>query len=143
MKTIHLKGNFADRAFFIYDCAQAEFVKFLTNKYSKKYPELEFKEESGISGIVEGFDIDYKPYYYVWVETIGTNRKEIRLSVIHEILHLINHIARHIGVQQNLGSEEFFTYLQGSYCEQIFNKLFKKQYEHRPNKTLPKKRQKK
>ena len=140
MKTIHLKGNFASRAFFVYDCTEAEFVKFLTNKYSKKYPELEFKEDGGISGTVEGFVIDYKPYYYVWVKTTGNPKNDVIVSVSHEILHLINHIARHIGAQLNLGSEEFFAYLHESYCQQIFNKLFKKQYGHRTNKTISKKR---
>ena len=122
MKTLKLTGNFADNVYFIWDCTHKQFCKHL----SKKWPTCEFKPEEAITGLIETILDNNSKHYFVWVDSIRYKIKstDFVTSAYHELAHLVFSISRNLGIDPSKeSSEEFFTYLQEDYFEQINKRL--------------------
>ena len=122
MKTLKLTGNFANNAYFVWDCTHEQFCKYL----SRRWPTCKFEPEETIDGSIEAISVDDLKYYFVWADSVKHKTKSLDFvaSVYHELAHLIFSISRNLGIDPSKESaEEFFTYLQEDYFEQINKRL--------------------
>ena len=129
MKKHTLVNPYSDEVALLSDCTEAHFVSFIR----KNYPAYRGIVSPPSDGRSENPVKNGVTHFYLWINPNNTKAGK-RLTVIHETGHLVVGLFYDVGIpitgNKDYESEnppkavdEAFTYLQESFCKQIFRIL--------------------
>ena len=112
---MRLVSPFTDEAYLVTGISEEKLGVFIKTTY----PDYKGWVDGKALGRMEDPEKDGIKYHYIWIDPTMI-KAEMRLTLVHEAIHLVTSIFEDCGIPISLANDETFAYVHGSFCEQLF-----------------------